>query len=107
MTLSTAPISYCTNVHPGLSLDAVIDGLEQYTIPLSERVGGGLAGGLWLADPVIRQLVDDSSLVDKLSQTLTAGGISCYTLNAFPYGNFHDERVKEQVQRMARRLAAV
>ena len=97
MTLSTAPISYCTNVHPGLSLDTVIDGLERYTIPLSERVGGRLAAGLWLADPVIRQLTDDFSLVDRLVQTLSEGGISCYTLNAFPYGNFHDERVKEQV----------
>lgn len=91
------PISYCTNVHPGLSVDEVINGLTCYTGPLNERVGP-IAAGLWLAEPVIDELADANAL-SRLRETLSSLGLVCYTLNAFPQGNFHSERVKEAVYR--------
>ncbi|MFM7161464.1 MAG: metabolite traffic protein EboE, partial [Planctomycetaceae bacterium] len=36
-------------------------------------------------------------MADDFLQTLATWGLPCYTLNAFPYGDFHSERVKEQV----------
>ncbi len=97
MAISKLPLSYCTNLHPGLTVAAVLDGLENFTAPMSKAVGRPVAAGLWLAEPVTSALVATpdqlASFVDRVAEL----GLSCHTLNAFPYGNFHDERVKENV----------
>src|SRR5688572_27309437 len=96
MSLSALPLSYCTNVHPGRSLDEVLAGLERYTLGIRQRFGHPLAAGLWLAEPVIRELTDTAAQ-DRLRGWLRHHELPCYTLNAFPYGDFHSDRVKEQV----------
>ena len=96
MSLSPLPLSYCTNVHPGRQLAEVLSGLRQYTDPLRRAAGGPLAAGLWLAAPVIAEL-RSSEGVARLRETLAEGNLTCHTLNAFPYGDFHSRRVKEQV----------
>ena len=106
MSFSPLPLSYCTNVHPGTTLAAVEDGLAKFTVPLRDEVAGegALAAGLWLAAPVIRELVGDdfsggeaAPAVLAFARRLADRGLSCHTLNAFPYGDFHTTRVKEQV----------
>jgi sugar phosphate isomerase/epimerase len=97
MSLSRLPLSYCTNVHPGRSLPEVVSGLDQYTCPVADRFGQPLAAGLWLAESVISELTADAGGAARLASELADRGLACYTLNAFPYGDFHGERVKEQV----------
>ena len=97
MSLSRLPLSYCTNVHPGRSLEEVVAGLDSYTVPVSRSFGQPLAAGLWLAAPVIAELTADVRGPLRLAEQLAERGLVCYTLNAFPYGDFHGERVKEQV----------
>lgn len=97
MTLSQLPLSYCTNVHPGLTVEEVCQGLQQYAGAIRRQLETPLAAGLWLAEPVIEELLTDSTKLSELKQTLQEQDLVCYTLNAFPYGNFHSERVKEQV----------
>lgn len=96
MSFSTLPLSYCTNVHPAQSVDQVVEGLRTYTAPVQRRVGGSIAAGLWLAAAVIDELQSDAAC-ERLRRELHELDLVCYTLNAFPYGNFHSERVKEQV----------
>ena len=97
MALSTLPLSYCTNVHPGRSVAEVEAGLDRYTVRVKEKFGRPLAAGLWLARPVITELLASSEGVARFARGLTRRGLACYTLNAFPYGDFHSDRVKEQV----------
>lgn len=97
MSLSSLPLSYCTNVHPAMSVQEVIDGLTTFTAPTRRKIETPLAAGLWLARPVISQLQGEESELARLQQTLAVHDLVCYTLNAFPYGDFHSERVKEQV----------
>lgn len=97
MTFSTLPLSYCTNVHPGRTVEEVIDGLSQYTAEVRRQLDVPMAAGLWLSRPVVTELLDDESQLERLAQTLWQHDLCCYTLNAFPYGDFHDERVKENV----------
>ncbi|NQV23823.1 MAG: metabolite traffic protein EboE [Rhodopirellula sp.] len=96
MTLSTLPLSYCTNVHPGLTVDVVQTGLRENTVTVRRRVGE-LAAGLWLARPVATELLEAPGNLDRFADWLNEAGLTCYTLNTFPYGNFHDARVKENV----------
>lgn len=97
MSFSTLPLSYCTNVHPGQTVPSVVEGLREYTRPVQERFGSTVAAGLWLADPVIRELLATTGVFERFIADLKELGLSCHTLNAFPYGDFHSERVKDQV----------
>jgi sugar phosphate isomerase/epimerase len=96
MTLAVDPLSYCTNVHPGQSVAEVLAGLDSYTLPIQAGFGQPLAAGLWLARSVVDELPDANSR-QRFAGELSRRGLTCYTLNTFPYGNFHSERVKEQV----------
>lgn len=97
MTVSLLPLSYCTNVHPGRSVAEVEDGLDRYTLPIKTGFGSELAAGLWLAAPVIRELEQTVDGVPRFADRLRQRGLACYTLNAFPFGDFHSARVKENV----------
>ena len=97
MSLSLLPLSYCTNVHPGRSVAEVEAGLDRYTVAVKERFGRPLAAGLWLAKPVIDELFSTPDGVRKFAEGLKARGLTCHTLNAFPFGDFHSARVKENV----------
>ena len=97
MSLSTLPLSYCTNVHAGRSVAEVEAGLDRYTVPVRDRFGAPLAAGLWLARPVVAELLAHPAALPRFAEGLRARGLTCHTLNAFPYGDFHSERVKEQV----------
>ena len=97
MSLSTLPLSYCTNVHPGQTIAQVEAGLDQYTVPIADAFGKPLAAGLWLARPVVDELLRPGDALAKFATGLQGRGLTCHTLNAFPYGDFHSERVKENV----------
>ncbi|MBI3862533.1 MAG: hypothetical protein HY290_11625, partial [Planctomycetia bacterium] len=97
MALSDLPLSYCTNVHPGRTLAEVERGLDEYTAPLIVNFGALLAAGLWLAAPVIAELETTPGAVPRFRDGLARRGLTCHTLNAFPYGDFHSRRVKENV----------
>ncbi|MFO1093263.1 MAG: metabolite traffic protein EboE [Planctomycetaceae bacterium] len=97
MSLATLPLSYCTNVHPAQTVADVVAGLDSYSGRVRENCGMPLAAGLWLAAPVIAELRADQKQTENLRIALTRNGLVCYTLNAFPYGDFHSERVKENV----------
>ncbi|HET6327273.1 MAG TPA: metabolite traffic protein EboE [Planctomycetaceae bacterium] len=97
MSFSALPLSYCTNVHPGRTLGEIIDGLDRFTVPVAARLGSPLAAGLWLAAPVIKELQAAPDGGARFAEALRERGLSCHTLNAFPFGDFHSPRVKENV----------
>ncbi|MCP4169546.1 MAG: metabolite traffic protein EboE [Fuerstiella sp.] len=97
MSFSSLPLSYCTNVHPGSTVDEIINGLTEHTSEVRRQLDAPMAAGLWLCRSVVSELLDDKAALERLAQSLWQHDLCCYTLNAFPYGDFHSERVKEQV----------
>ncbi|MGL6096739.1 MAG: metabolite traffic protein EboE, partial [Fimbriiglobus sp.] len=97
MTLSRLPLSYCTNVHPGRTVADVDAGLDRHTVAVRRKFGRPLAAGLWLARPVVAELAATADGVRRFADRLAARGLTCHTLNAFPFGDFHSDRVKEAV----------
>jgi len=97
MSLSLLPLSYCTNVHPGRSVAEVEDGLDRFTVPVRKHFCQPLAAGLWLAKPVVNELLGQPDGVRRFADGLASRGLTCHTLNAFPFGDFHSARVKENV----------
>lgn len=92
------PLSYCTNVHPAEDLPGVLAQLDRYAEPVRRLVGVDVLGlGLWLPAVLAHELASSPELRAKLRAELDARGLEVHTLNAFPYGGFHDEVVKHSV----------
>lgn len=97
MSFTTLPLSYCCNVHPSTTVAELLETLATRTARVQELAGQPIAAGLWLADSVSQELSQHPEYLAGLQDTLLNAQLPCYTLNAFPQGNFHSERVKEQV----------
>ncbi|HMO14595.1 MAG TPA: metabolite traffic protein EboE [Pirellulaceae bacterium] len=93
-----ATIGYCTNIHAGESLDAVINNLRSISSGVRQVVTGvePLPVGLWLSQLAA---VEAERQVDRLRRVLDELQIIPFTFNAFPFGNFHNEFVKHDVYR--------
>jgi sugar phosphate isomerase/epimerase len=93
-------LSYCTNVHPAEDLAGVLAQLDRYAEPVRRLVGVDVLGlGMWLPATLAGELAADPALRRRLRAELDARGLEVYTLNAFPYGGFHDDVVKHSVYR--------
>lgn len=93
-------IGYCTNVHPAEDLAGVVAQFDRYAEPVRRLVAADvLPVGLWLPAGLAGALAADQALRTKLRTELDARGLEVYTLNAFPYGGFHDDVVKHSVYR--------
>lgn len=97
MTISGLPLSYCTNVHPGRTVGEVNAGLSEFAAEARASAGFPVAAGLWLASSVVEEVSSSEAALESLAQTLWQHDLTCFTLNTFPFGDFHGERVKEQV----------
>ena len=90
-------LTYCTNVHPAETVDGIESRLDEFAVPVARAVAGdqrfGL--GLWLAAGAIEEL--HGGRLASFREFLDARSLYAFTLNAFPYRGFHEQRVKEKV----------
>ncbi len=98
MFLDGCALCYSMNVHPGEGLDDVLAALSGTVVPLKARLGvkGDFAVGLRLS---ARAAEETETRAGELKDLLDREGLVAVTVNAFPYGDFHAGRVKEQVYR--------
>jgi len=105
MLLTTSQqLGYCTNVHPYDSLQGLLDTLGREPAELRRRLveagrlpsDESLGVGLWLPGAVAAEVARDSA---PLRDALLRHGLHAFTVNAFPYGDFHAGRVKDEVFR--------
>jgi sugar phosphate isomerase/epimerase len=91
-------LAYCTNIHRGETWSETFDALNRYTLPVREQVcrNRPYAIGLRLSNEASRQLAHPAVL-DSFRQWLHDHNCYVFTINGFPYGQFHGARVKEQV----------
>jgi hypothetical protein len=91
-------LAYCTNVHPGRDWPETFDSLNRYTLEVKRLLGctKPFAVGLRLSDTASRELGDAAKLLE-FQHWLDKNDCYVFTINGFPYGNFHGTRVKENV----------
>ncbi len=93
-------LAYCTNIHRGESWPEVLAALEHHTLAVRTRVLGHaetpFAIGLRLSARAARELADPRQLT-AFRHWLDRHHAYVFTINGFPFGQFHGTRVKEQV----------
>ena len=94
----TFRLGYCTNVHAGADLDQTRTNLEQHACAVKQLVSPAapLGIGLWLSAAAARSLRHDERL-GEFQGWLADAGLMPFTINGFPYGDFHQAVVKHQV----------
>ncbi len=91
-------LAYCTNIHRGETWPETLEALEKYTLAVKREVcpDGPYAIGLRLGAAAAQALMDARTRLD-FQRWLDRQGCYVFTINGFPYGQFHGTRVKEQV----------
>ena len=91
-------LAYCTNVHRGRTWAETLSSLEHHTLAVRRAVcpDRPYAIGLRLSDAASRELAQPGTL-REFRNWLARHRCYVFTINGFPYGDFHGTRVKEQV----------
>jgi hypothetical protein len=91
-------LAYCANIHRGETWAETFNALETYTLAVKERVcpSKSYAIGLRLSAQAARELAQGQALA-QFQRWLEHHDCYVFTINGFPFGSFHGQRVKEQV----------
>lgn len=91
-------LTYCSNIHPGESWAEVRSNLERYVTAVRDRLrpAGDFGVGLRLSGRAAAELSVPEAL-REFRDFLARNRMYVFTINGFPYGTFHDTRVKEAV----------
>ncbi|MGP1992871.1 metabolite traffic protein EboE [Zobellia laminariae] len=91
-------LTYCTNIHPGFDWKTTFDSLKEHVPQIKEKVSPNdpFGLGLRLSNKASEELAMNGNL-NEFKQWLGDNHVYVFTMNGFPYGNFHNERVKDDV----------
>ncbi|WNJ20609.1 metabolite traffic protein EboE [Pontibacter sp. G13] len=91
-------LTYCTNIHPGEHWDEVFQSLKTHTLPIKQSVAPDqpFGIGLRLSDLASREILAGDALTE-FKAWLGEHDLYVFTMNGFPYGGFHHQRVKDEV----------
>jgi len=92
-------LTYSTLVHPGDTWEQMWESLTTYVPRVKARVAPDVPFGvcLRLSANSAQTLVERPAERERLRAFLAENDLYVYTVNAFPYGAFKGQRVKEQV----------
>lgn len=95
---SNAHLTYCSNIHPGETWEATFQNLKRYTTRVKEKISAdrSFGIGLRLSAQAAQTLLEGENLVD-FKDWLSDHDLYVFTMNAFPYGGFHHQVVKDKV----------
>jgi len=93
-------LTYCLNLHPGEDVASVRQSVNTFAMPLKARFcpDSRFGVGLRVAAAAAEELADAGARHDFL-QFLQVRDLYAFTINGFPYGRFHQGRIKEEVYR--------
>ena len=93
-------LTYCTNIHAANEWPDVLAGLKRHLpeIKAATSPDRPMGVGLRLSAAAAGALKDPGAFAE-LRRLLDEGGYYVFTINGFPYGPFHGERVKEGAYR--------
>lgn len=96
--IPSAHLTYCLNVHRGETWDENLAAIQEFALPVRDRVSPTDAFGLGMrASRRAAVELSQPGALSRFRRFLSDEGIYVFTMNGFPYGAFHGTRVKEAV----------
>lgn len=91
-------LTYCTNVHPAENWQETFHNLQTYVLPLKEKIAPRISFGigLRLCDLAAKELLIKNN-IESFKEWLEENNLYVFTMNGFPFGEFHRGQVKDQV----------
>ncbi|MEJ1222272.1 metabolite traffic protein EboE [Sediminicola sp. 1XM1-17] len=91
-------VTYCSNIHPGEDWETTFLNLKQYIPRIKREVskGASFGIGLRLSNAASLQL-DEGHNLEDFKFWLAQNDCYVFTMNGFPYGDFHNTEVKDKV----------
>lgn len=98
MKVNTGHLTYCTNIHAGKNWDEDFNALKQNFPTIKQNVSPDqpMGLGLRLSNEASIQL-NNPHYLEQFQQWLKENEAYVFTMNGFPYGDFHHAIVKENV----------
>ena len=95
---SDMQIGYCGNVHPALTADQVLDNVRVHAAAVRKLccTDENLPLGIWASKTALDQFQSTDN-VQRLRQALQQHHVNAFTINGFPFGDFHQTVVKHSV----------
>ncbi|WP_086477271.1 metabolite traffic protein EboE [Arenibacter amylolyticus] len=91
-------LSYCTNIHPGEDWKQTWENLEAALPKIKQQVSPEQPFGVGLRLSNVASLeLQQGNRLQEFKDWLDRNNLYVFTMNGFPYGNFHNERVKDRV----------
>ena len=98
MLTQSSHLTYCTNIHSGENWKDHFNEIKKYFPGIKKELSpdNPMGIGLRLSNVASIELIEEKNL-DVFRQWLYEKNAYVFTMNGFPYGSFHDTRVKDQV----------
>src|SRR5687768_10704094 len=98
MLTSAGYLTYCTNIHTGENWQDHFSEIKKNFPGIKKELSPDkpVGIGLRLSNIASVELIKDNNL-KEFKQWLKENNVYVFTMNGFPYGSFHDTRVKDQV----------
>ena len=98
MKTPSGHLTYCTNIHAGESWPDHFAAIKQNFPSIKKKVSpdNAMGLGLRLSNEASKELIQKGKLADFKDWLKKENGY-VFTMNGFPYGGFHHQRVKDQV----------
>lgn len=98
MKKSYGHLSYCTNIHAGESWSEHFESLQKYIPAIKQKVSPNKPFGIGLRLSNVASLeLHKKENVLAFQNWLSKKNCYVFTMNGFPYGSFHQTKVKEHV----------
>lgn len=98
MNIKGTHFSYCTNIHPAETWNETFDSLKHFLPYIKGKVSpdSPFGCGLRISAQASSEIISES-VFQEFSEWLKENNLYIFTLNGFPYGNFHGTIVKDRV----------
>ncbi|MCO5723797.1 metabolite traffic protein EboE [Robiginitalea marina] len=98
MRLKDFHLTYCTNIHPGTTWEDTFDSLKTHLPGIREKVAPSKVFGIGLRLSNLASLqLSRGNALQEFREWLRKNDFYVFTMNGFPYGEFHGAPVKEKV----------
>ena len=95
---TSSHLTYCTNIHAGERWDEIFERLKTNLPKIKAEASPDAPMGVGLRlSAIATEVLATPGRLQEFSAFLDDGGYYVFTINGFPYGPFHGQRVKEQV----------